>query len=137
MFCCFSSHKYINLGSGFGAIKNNKIIKKMLEEYENLSFINKYGSLNLIPSPIYQTKVMKELGLVLNGETQETDKFLVLSSQYLSPVNYLGFGEPTSNSFSIHQYEASWCQEEKERYTKNSQFIKERLGIASIKNLDK
>ena len=127
MFCGFESNKYIALGLGFGAIKNHKIIDAMKKHYDNISFFNKDGSLNLIASPVYQTQIMRKLGLVLNGKTQETDSFLALSTEYLAPINFYNFGQPTSNSFSIHQYSASWCQDKKNKVMKISEFIKNRM----------
>lgn len=119
-FCGFESEKYIALGLGFGAKADNVILKKMMESYDKLDFINSDGTMNLTASPVYQTQVMEKFGLKRNGRTQMNDKFLALSSEYLAPINAIGIGNPTSYSYSIHQYAATW-------FDKEQQSLKKRL----------
>ena len=71
MFCGFESSYNVNFGQGFGAVKQHPIIKKMLELYDELEFKNLDGTLNLIPSPVYQTRSLCELGLRKNGKVQK------------------------------------------------------------------
>ncbi len=127
LFCGFESKTRINFGQGFGARKGHPIIKEMQKEYENMEFVNPDGTMNTDPSPIYQTRVLKRLGLTINGTLQQKDDVIVLSPEYFSPTNEFGYGRPTENTFSIHQYDGSWYDEEqrkmREKTAKNYQYI--------------
>lgn len=130
-FCGFENPRYINLGLGFGAQTGNVILKNMLQTYEKLEFVKADGTLNLIASPFYQTEVMERFGLKRNGCTQTNDRFLALSSEYLSPINEVGIGRPTPYSYSIHQYAATWFdeeqQEKKNRLINNYRLVLKRM----------
>ena len=103
-----------------------------MNQYEKLEFIQSDGSLNMIPSPIYQTEILEKWGLEKNGQIQQTEHYLVLSSLFFSPVNEFGFGIPTADTFSIHQYAATWYDEEqrkrKEKIIHNYEMIQKRIG---------
>lgn len=131
LFCGFESFYFIALGLGFGAHKDNDILKDMMALYDHVSFINPGGSLNLTPSPAYQTEVLDKYGLIRGGQTQIRKEFVALSMEYLNPCGLYGGGRPTSRSFSIHQYAATWYgskqQEEKIRAERNYQHFMKRL----------
>ena len=115
MFCGFESSYNVNLGQGFGAVKQHPIIKKMLELYDELEFKNSDGTLNLIPSPVYQTRSLCELGLRKNGKLQEVQGATILSAEYLSPINEHGYGKINTNTYAIHHYAGSWYNDEQEQ----------------------
>lgn len=131
LFCGFESYRYVNFGLGFGAIKGNGMLEELLELYEDLEFCLTDGTLNLVPSPVYQTKILERHRFLKNGRTQLKDGIAVLSPEYLSPVSQYDYGCPTENSFSIHQYKASWLtkeqREEKNRLKGNYQYVMERM----------
>ncbi len=131
-FCGFENSSSVNFGQGFGAVPNHPVIQDMLNQYEKLEFIQSDGSLNMIPSPIYQTEILEKWGLEKNGQIQQTEHYLVLSSLFFSPVNEFGFGIPTADTFSIHQYAATWYDEEqrkrKEKIIHNYEMIQKRIG---------
>ena len=130
-FCGYESEKRIALGLGFGGVKNNKILIEMLKQYDKLSFYNENGSLNLVASPVYQTEIMKKYGLKCDGSFQESEDFVVYPAKYFAPINSFGIGNPSDFSYSIHQYAASWCEQEyllkKKKFLKIVRLIKERL----------
>lgn len=124
LFCGFESRdplmdKYkmnyeesVNLGLGYGAIKGHKVLKDILELYNNLSFYNQDGSLNLIACPHYQTKILMKYGLIPNRNTQRFDSGIAFSPEYFCPqsnltdkILYL-----TSNTYSIHHFSATWTK---------------------------
>lgn len=130
-FCGFENAGSVNFGQGFGAVKDHPVIRDMLNGYENLEFFRGDGSINTTPSPIYQTAVLEQWGLKKNGTVQQADHFLVLPPEYFSPVNEFGYGVPTENTFSIHQYAAAWYDEEqrkrKEKIIQNYEMIQKRI----------
>ena len=117
MFCGFESgnlaNDFINFGQGFGSVSNSKILQDMMDDYKRQSFINEDGSLNLVASPVYQTRILKKYGLKADGRTQRGNGFVALSSEYLSPFDTRGNGKVTDKTISIHQYAATWMEKSK------------------------
>ncbi len=132
MFCGFESISHVNLGSGFGAVKGNRLVRAMMEVYEKERFIRQDGTVNLTPSPFYQTRTLAGFGLRRNGCSQKLKNAVVLAPEYLSPVNEFGFGSPTKNTYAIHHYAATWFGDgercEKERIKQNYRDILKRMG---------
>ena len=130
-FAGFENISRVNLGHGFGACRDNAMVCEMLDLYEGMHFRQPDGSYNLMASPNYQTAVLERKGLKKNGHTQAVGDGIVLSPEYLSPVNEFGYGSPTTNTFSIHQYAATWYGEkerqEKQRVMDNYRMVMERL----------
>ena len=107
----FESEKVIALGLGFGAEAGHPLLKEMMDDYDNYSFINEDGNLNLLPSPVIQTDLLLKKGLIfdtgniqcLNNETT------IYPVRYFAPKNgcfnrYI----LTPDTYSIHRYAASW-----------------------------
>lgn len=132
LFCGFENSQYIAFGLGFGGVGNNNLLCEMMKKYEEIEFLNADGSLNLVASPVYQTEVMENFGFIRNGQTQVKDNMIVLAPEYLAPINPMGIGTPTINSYSIHQYAATWFDEkqmrEKLEIMDSIKFIMERMG---------
>lgn len=112
-YAAFEKTQFVNLGTGFGACKGSKIIKAMMDEYENLEFINPDGSLNLVASPEIQTKTLLRHGLKQNGEYQRLDGITIFPEKMLngkcSSTRRVRIREFTK---SIHHYDASWQSDE-------------------------
>ena len=115
----FEEIKYVNTGLGFGAEKNLKLIKEIMDQYEDIAFIKEDGSIDNLTCPIRNTEVFKRHGLVQNGETQYLDDdVIVFSSEYFCPISYETLEKTiTKNTHSIHWFGASWqSQEEKKEH---------------------
>lgn len=121
---------YINLGLGFGAQKESEILKKILELYENLSFIKEDGNLNLTPCPIYQTSVMKEFGLdTSNNNMQKNEYYIVYPDDYFSPKSYsTGKINITENTYSIHHFSMSWMDKKERIWRMREQKLSTKIG---------
>ena len=119
LFCGFENKNHVAFGLGFGARKGHHIIKSMIEDYKKMDFIETEVSKDMIASPVHQTRILKEYGLICDGNSRLYDDFLVLSPEYFAPINGMVFVKPTNESFSIHQYAASWY-DEKDLNSKNS-----------------
>lgn len=109
-FACFESKYLVALGLGFGAKPHNQCLKKLMNDYNNRSFIKNDGSLDLTPSPFLQTKVLKDIGLELNNKFQIVEDLVVLPTECLSPDNNM-IPHITKNTFSIHHYAGSWTSD--------------------------
>ncbi len=127
LFCGFESNEAVAFGLGFGAKRHHHIIKKIMDLYEKMDFQMGVHSDYLIPCPVYQTRVLKEEGLICDGESREYKDFLALSPIYFSPINGAGIGRTRKESYSIHKYAASWFDkdalEEKNKVKKKYSFI--------------
>lgn len=96
-----------NTGLGFGAEKNNQIIKKMLEIYDRVKFDVNHK--NGCSCPWLNTKILEQYGYVRENKTQRFDSIVVYSSKYFDPypsgvnANYM-----CEKTISIHHYSDSW-----------------------------
>ena len=113
-FAGFEDDEHIALGLGFGAEAENPMIAKQMAVYDGLRFRNEDGSYNRTPSPQYSTELMKQLGLhPNNGSVQYIDGFACYPPEYFCPKSFqTGMMKLTKNTFSIHQFDASWYSEE-------------------------
>ena len=60
-FFALEEEDYIATGLGFGAVKGNKYVKKMLDDYNDVHFKNENGIYDLTPCPVRNTKSVKSL----------------------------------------------------------------------------
>lgn len=123
MFCGFESRDPIgikkgidieysvNLGLGYGAESGHPVLKEILDLYEELSFYNPDGSLNLVACPRYQTEILKRHGLNPNNETQCFDGGIAYSPEYFCPQSNVTdeMLHLTKNTYSIHHFTVSWA----------------------------
>jgi len=108
-FCGFELPNRLNTGIGFGAEKNSFLTRKMLEEYDNVNFINFDGSLNKVPCTFYNSNALVKQGALLNNTLQKTSTFTIYPTDFFSPKSYeTGFVDMTKNTVSIHHFESSW-----------------------------
>ena len=128
MFVGFETDKeiLINTGLGFGAEKNFHIVKKMLDIYDNISFIKPDGTFDLTPCPMYNTEIIKNEGFIINNTKQTINNVTVYPTEYFCPkairTNKLKISK---NTYTIHHYASSWWSDEihqgyrrKQRYEK-------------------
>ncbi|MBR6669508.1 MAG: hypothetical protein IKL31_02025, partial [Ruminococcus sp.] len=108
-FAGFESKNYVNLGLGFGAVKHHKMIKAFMQTYENICFVKEDYSLNLTPSPIYQTDILLCNGLKKNGEYQIVNEFTIFPEKTFAAKSVSTRQiNTTVYSKSIHHFDASW-----------------------------
>lgn len=123
-FAGFESDDYVALGLGFGAKKNNELIRQLRDEYEDLSFVDENGNENLLPSPVIQTDFLKQKGLVLNGEYQVINNMTIFPAKVFCGKNISSRRiQITEETKSIHHYDASWADESSRE--QNDRFEKE------------
>ena len=102
-FFGFENEKYVASGLGFGACKNNNIVKQMINEYLMLNINDK--SFEYIGCPILNTRVLVNNGLVKNGKYQILEDCKVLPKEYLNPFDdSTGRLNKTDKTYSVHWY---------------------------------
>ena len=98
----------VNNGQGFAAEPNNDILRELLEFYNSIHFINPEGTLNMVSSPVYLTKLLVKHGLVLNNKEQMVQNIHVFPTDFFCPKNYItGEITVTDNTYSIHHFNLS------------------------------
>jgi hypothetical protein len=109
-FIGFEGISAINLGSGFGAVEKFPLIREMLEEYDDVPFVNNERKFDTtIISPAIQTKTIIRHNLKLNGCFQTIEELAVYPAIFFSPKRWdTGLCRITTETFSIHHYDASW-----------------------------
>ena len=105
----FESKEFVAGGLIVAGKKGMEIFKEMRDIYDSVSFYNEDGSLNLLPSPAYNTEVLVKHGLKKNGELQEVAGITIFPADYFCPKpSQFGKINITENTLTIHHYAASW-----------------------------
>lgn len=108
----FEDANKIASGLGFGAPKNNPIIKRMMDYYLDMEFDKDKPEKQ--SCPIINSKIINDIGGRLNNKKQYIDEFCLLPTEYLCPFDiYSGQYNVTENTISIHMYDASWMRNDK------------------------
>ncbi len=110
----------VALGLGFGAEAGNPIIKAHMQQYEQLRFVNEDGIYNKTPSPDYTTKLLLSFGFDLQSDAiQDLGNITIFPKEYFCPKDFAtGITRLTPDSYSIHQFDASWYTEEQQKKKK-------------------
>ena len=112
LFCGFETGKYLSFGLGFGAMPKHWLLGDMKKYYENATFVNSDGSLNMEICPIINTRYLEKKGFKRTGEFQCIDNIAVYPMEVFAPYNYVtNLYNLTEHSHSIHHYSASWLSE--------------------------
>lgn len=106
----FEGTEYINTGLGFGAEKESPILSEIMIDYDGITFVQENGNYDVTPCPQRNTAVFLRHGLIQDGSKQRLDDgTLILSAEYLCSLdNATRILRKTSNTISIHHFEASW-----------------------------
>ena len=106
LFCGFQRNFFVNFGLGFGAVKGMSLLQEIRDFYDSQEF-------NLTPSPSYQTKVLKEHGLICNNTFQNLENGVyVYPTDYFDPQGFpSGDIKKTHNTHSIHHYSETWVDD--------------------------
>ena len=120
---------FVACGLGFGAQAGNSLIKDLRDYYDNISFFNEDSSLNLTPAPRHNMKVFLKHGVKMNNEYQRVEENVIYPSEYFCPKIFkTGATHKTKNTYSIHQFDASWIDVKIREDIKHNQKVCLRLG---------
>lgn len=99
----------VSPGLGMGSERGNPFLKKMLECYQNLAFVDEDGKLNLKTIGAYTTESLMDYGMQDQKGIQYIYGIMILPKEYFNPFNNnTGNLEITDNTRSIHWYNQSW-----------------------------
>lgn len=98
-----------------GAEKGNKIIKKLLDAYDDRSFLSRDSggkSLALQTNTIEISEYFRKLGIKSNGKLQHAHGLTVYPAIVFCPNNLSRvWNKPSSRSYAIHHFDQSWKEE--------------------------
>lgn len=123
--------KSINSGLGFGAVPKHSVITKLRENYEHSPFIKEDGSLDTLPCPQRDTKVLVELGLKRNNQLQTVGGITFFPSDYFSPIGFMGEQNFSDNTYSIHHFNASWFTDRQRKAMDRKKKLRQIFGISA------
>lgn len=99
----------VNPGLGIGAYTYHPFYKEILDFYSTLIFKRANGSFNTTTIVSYTTNLLCESGLKALPSVQVVADINIYPAEYFCPLNYnSGKILITSNTHSIHLYNASW-----------------------------
>lgn len=93
-------------GLGFGAEKENIVIKRMMEKYDTLSF--DFNNKMEISCPILNTEALREFGFVYTEDIQRLEDMIIYPPEYFDPLSPGHENLKGENTISIHHYSATW-----------------------------
>lgn len=102
---------HISTGLGFGAEKHHPLVKAILDDYQNVHFINPDKTLDRTTCPIRNTKtVHKYYGRTLHFDKKLTiDNVCFLPKEYFCPLDYETKELTiTKQTYAIHWFGQSW-----------------------------
>ena len=107
-FYGFETARNIASGLGFGAVSHQKSVQLMLDQYSQMK-PDQNGNYILYGCPGLNTKALQQIGLQLNGKTQEINGVMIYSPEYFNPYDDpTGRLNRTEDTYSIHWYAKSW-----------------------------
>lgn len=111
---CFMGYELsgrVNTGIGFGAEKNAEMIKKNMEEYKGVTFIEN-DKQNLTTCVDYTCRALDKLNYnYKNNNLNSFELVTIFPTEYFAPFGLKNQKlEITSNTYSIHHYDASWYE---------------------------
>lgn len=109
----------INTGLGFAVYPKNKIIKYMLDDYNDIHFIKDDGSFDLTTCPIRNTQSLVKRGYIIKEKNAKVDSINVYEPEYFCGWDLnIHKKNITKNTYTIHHYEASWVEPKRRRRNK-------------------
>lgn len=100
--------RLVNTGLGFAAMAGHPFIKENLDYYEEIENIEQPCS-----CPIITTKLLEKYGYnKLDNNIQYIAGLTIYPQEFLCPKNErTGITKITENTYSVHQFEASWFED--------------------------
>lgn len=112
-FVGFEDEHYVNSGLIRAAPKGDFLCKAMLEDYNNDVFLYSNNAYNQKTVCQRETFMLSKLGLRYDCHVQNIKGITIFPREYFCPLNYrTGELNLTPNTYSIHHYAASWCEDQ-------------------------
>lgn len=124
-FFCRQEDGFLELGSGFGVLPGDPLIREMLDTYENRRLILENGQMDKTPQPEWLSKVLENHGIHKNHNSQVIENRLILSNDYISSA--AGADTFQNARLGVHWHHGGWLDEKERKLIKDSFEAKEEL----------
>lgn len=96
----------IATGAGFGAVKGNRVIKELRDDYEGQSYVDESGRVVGRVCGVYETAVMVKHGYKPGNTCQMIEGGCVFPREVLCPISWIGmFDTYTEKTLTVHKYD--------------------------------
>lgn len=119
---------YINTGLGFGAVPGHPVIKELVKNYEQSTFIKEDGDFDMLPCPKRDSIILESLGLSLDNSKQVLMGIVIYPYNYFCPIGLVGDENFTDETVSIHHFNASWFSPKQKRKKNIIKILKKVIG---------
>ena len=103
---------------------NHKILKDFNDHYNNISFVDPSGRVNITANPAILANVLKNHGIILNGLEQNVQGVQVFNRNLFFPKQLSNNKfRTTEETLAIHYFQASWLTERQKRRGRNKFWI--------------
>lgn len=103
----------INSGGGCGFMKEQAMLKKLIDYRENFQFMMSDGSLNIETNGVYESKPFLDAGFRPDNTLQEIEGVTIYPSYVNHPYDYMSCETHLRNAtMSIHHFVGGWMEEE-------------------------
>lgn len=118
---------HVATGLGFGAEKNNQVLRNLINEYDDAHFYQHEGKYDLTPCPVRNTDAFKKMGVKIEDKMIKLKGGTIYPSEFFCPEEYSSsITRFTTNTVSIHHYTASW-KTSKERMKDKARIVYRKL----------
>ncbi|EGC77193.1 glycosyltransferase family 32 protein [Treponema denticola] len=119
----------VNPGLGIAAFAGDPLYAEILESYEKSSFFKPNGKHDLT------TIVERVTGILCKHGFLKENKIQLVKNINIYPIDYFNPKDPrtgiisiTSNTYTIHHFDASWTTPLRKKYIKYSKFLIPKIG---------
>lgn len=98
----------VNPGLGIAAEAGLPIYKELIEQYNQRSFIQEDGSMDLKTIVTTTTELLARHGLTISPDVQQIAGITIYPKDYFCPIGIDGKMEMTERTHTIHHYAQSW-----------------------------
>lgn len=107
-FIGYESTQMLGTGLGIGAEKGNDVIRKLRDDYDDIEIkaVNE-----MMPCTVYQTNVMRKLGLKCDNSFQLlcNNQIAILPTEFLCGIRlFTKEKQITKHTFTLHHYSGNW-----------------------------
>lgn len=108
MFMCMGYSDRVNSGCGFGSIAGHELLKNIMLNYENETFI-KNKTIEKRPGHNFLHPALKEYGFVIENQYQKVNNVVLYPTEVMSPLTIKGLKNSCSKkTLSVHKESSTW-----------------------------
>lgn len=124
-FFCRQEDGMLELGSGFGAQKDDVLISGMLETYMGRRLIDENGNIDKTPQPMWLNSILENNNIYRCHDSQIINKRLILSNDYIMCPS--GENSIENAKIGIHWHNGGWLESNERQLIKKSMESKQKV----------